>query len=542
MKLFGFEITREKDKEELESFVAPNTEDGSLSLAAGTGSLSYIDLEGAARTEAELVSRYRSMLQQPEVQQSVDDIVNETVNITYDEKPVEINTDDLELSASIKKKIAEEFDNVLRLLDFSNEGYDIFLKWYVDGRIYYHAVIDENNLSDGIKELRYIDPRKIRKIREFEKVKIGDGAQAYYISKIKNEYFLFNEQGFMAQNQMNRTVQNEPYVQGLKIAKDSIVHCTSGLLNENSNIIISHLHKAYKPLNQLRMMEDSAVIYRITRAPERRVFYIDVGNLPKMKAEQYLKSMMTNHKNRLVYDASTGEVRDDRKFMTMTDDFWLPRRGDSGRGTQIDTLAGGQNLDQIEDIQYFQRRLYKSLNVPISRMESETMFNLGRASEITRDEVKFSKFVRRLRAKFSILFDRILEKQLILKNIITPEEWVDIKDKIRYDFQLDNQFEEFKQAEILRERFTLVRDVDEYVGTYISRAYVRKKILQLSDEDIEEIRKEIEKEKKEEPGADDDDEDNEMEYSNNSQSASQPSSAPQMIQDEPPETANDEKE
>ena len=359
------------------------------------------------------------MLQQPEVQQAVDDVINESVNITQDEKPVECVTDDLDLSDNIKKKIREEFDITLKMLDFSNQGYDIFQKWYVDGRLNYHVVIDESTPKKGIIELRYIDPRKIRKVREFKKEKIGGNNNESFIKTIKNEYFVFNEKGFLFNNNSSTSSFDNTSLKGLRIAKDSVINCNSGVLNEKNSLVLSHLHKAYKPLNQLRMMEDAAVIYRISRAPERRIFYIDVGNLPKAKAEQYLRDMMVKHKNRIVYDAATGEIKDDRKHMSMTDDFWLPRR-EGGKGTEITTLPGGQNLGELDDILYFQKRLFTALNVPLSRMESDSGFSLGRASEITRDEVKFSKFIRRLRARFSILFDKILEKQLILKGIITP--------------------------------------------------------------------------------------------------------------------------
>ena len=512
IELFGFEIKRKSDEAQetdnkIKSFVEPN-EDGSamsvVSTPGGGGAMSsVIDMEGSARSEAELVQKYRSMLQQPEVQAAVDDIINEAINISYDDKVVECVTDDLKYTDGIKKKIREEFDNVLELLDFSNQGYDIFMKWYVDGRLNYHAVVDEKSPREGIKELRYIDPRKIRKVREYKKVKVGQGNNVTTVQKLKNEYYIYTDKGFIT-DKSTKAQNFDPQggMAGLKIAKDSIVHCNSGLLNEKNTLVLSHLHKAYKPLNQLRMMEDAAVIYRISRAPERRVFYIDVGNLPKAKAEQYLRDMMTKHKNRLVYDATTGNIRDDRKHMTMTDDFWLPRR-EGGKGTEITTLPGGQNLGEMEDIQYFQKRLYKSLNVPISRMESDSGFSLGRASEISRDEIKFAKFIRRLRARFSIIFDRILEKQLVLKGIISPEDWVDIQNNIRYDFMVDNHFEELKQTEIMRERLSTLRDLDEYVGTYYSKEWVRKNILMMNEDEIEEMKTQIEDEAKEEPQDDD---------------------------------------
>ena len=427
-------------------------------------------------------------MQQPEVVAAVDDIVNEAVNITFNEKPVECVTDDLPLSDGIKKKVREEFDTILQMLDFSNIGYDIFSKWYVDGRLNYHVLIDETAPKKGIQELRYIDPRKIRKIREYEKERVGSTGNPGFVKRIKNEYYIYNEKGF--NTTQNTGVTGGPTTSGLKIAKDSIVHTNSGLMNENNSLVLSHLHKAYKPLNQLRMMEDAVTIYRISRAPERRVFYIDVGNLPKMKAEQYLRDMMTKHKNRVVYDAASGEIRDDRRHMSMTDDFWLPRR-EGGRGTEITTLPGGQNLGEMEDVLYFQKRLYKALNVPVSRLESDSGFSLGRASEISRDEVKFSKFIRRLRARFSILFDKVLEKQLILKGVIAPEEWNEIKQNIRYDFQIDNHFDELKTAEILQNRLQILRDIDEYTGKYYSEDWVRQNVLMMNEDEIEKMKDQI---------------------------------------------------
>lgn len=498
VQLFGFEIKRKIDaKEQLRSFADPVNDDGAISVATGGAQSTFVDLDGTAKTEAELVNRYRSMLQQPEVQAAVDDIVNEAITISDENRVVECVTDDVDMPDSIKKKIREEFENVLKLLDFSNQGYEIFSRWYVDGRLYYHAVIDESAPKKGIQELRYIDPRKIRKIREFEKEKPVNGSNQFTLKRVKAEYYIYSDRGYDV-NTSAQQVNTFDSIQGLKIAKDSIINCNSGILNEKNTIILSHLHKAYKPLNQLRMMEDAAVIYRISRAPERRVFYIDVGNLPKIKAEQYLREMMVNHKNKLVYDASTGEMRDDRKFMTITDDFWLPRR-EGNRGTEITTLPGGQNLGELEDINYFQKKLYKSLNVPISRLEAETGFSLGRSSEISRDEVKFAKFIWRLRARFSTLFDKALEKQLILKGVIKPEEWDLIKDSIRYDFQLDNHFEELKQAEILRDRLSLLDEVNNYVGVFYSKEWIRKNVLHLSEDEIEDIKKQMEDEAEDEP-------------------------------------------
>ena len=500
MQLFGYEITRKKENnKEIKSFVEPNNDDGALNVTAAGGAVSsFLDLEGTAKTEAELIQRYRSMLLQPEVQQAVDDVINEAITITHDDKPIECNTDDLELPDNIKKRIREEFDGILGLLDFSNQGYEIFQKWYVDGRINYHVMIDESAPKRGIQELRYIDPRKIRKVREYERESIGTtGGNTGYTKRIKNEYYVYSDRAFNTKHMSNSETTSafNNNTVGLRIAKDSIVDCTSGLMNENNTLILSHLHKAFKPLNQLRMMEDSSVIYRISRAPERRIFYIDVGNLPKMKAEQYLSSMMQKHKNKLVYDATTGDIADDRRHMAMTDDFWLPRR-EGGRGTEITTLPGGQNLGEMEDIEYFQKRLYKSLNVPITRMESEGVFNMGRGNEITRDEIKFSKFIRRLQVRFSILFDKLLEKQLVLKGVIGPEEWEKIKQNIRYDFMSDSYFQELKDSEILTGRLQILNDVEQYVGEYYSRNWIRKNVLFMSEDEIESIKKEIEEEKK----------------------------------------------
>jgi len=502
MELFGFEIKRRKEENKnVQSFTEPANDDGAVNVSAAGGAVSsFIDLEGTAKSEAELVQKYRGMIAQPEVQQAVDDIVNEVVNISSTDKPIECVTDDLDLPDNIKKRIREEFDTVLKLLDFSNQGYDTVQKWYVDGRVNYHVMIDDSAPKKGIQELRFVDPRKLRKVREYAKDKAGTNGNNGFTKRVKNEYFIYNDKGFHKNSgQISQGFDlNNANQTGLRIAKDSIVNCNSGVLNENNTLVLSHLHKAMKPLNQLRMMEDAVVIYRISRAPERRIFYIDVGNLPKMKAEQYLRDMMTKHKNRLTYDMTTGDVRDDRRHMSMTDDFWLPRR-EGGRGTEITTLPGGQNLGEMEDVLYFQKRLYKALNVPISRLESDTGFSLGRASEISRDEIKFGKFIRRLRARFSILFDKILEKQLILKGVIAPEEWASIQSAIRYDYMVDNHFEELKESEMLQNRLQILRDIDEYKGEYFSKNWIRKKVLFMNEDEIEDIDKQIDDEKQNEP-------------------------------------------
>lgn len=492
-QLFGFEIKRlNQDNEDMPSFVQPEQLDGALSLASGGAYGQSLDLEGSVKTEGEMVTKYRQMAMHPDCDAAVDDVVNEVI-VTSEQEPVSINLDDIKVSNSIKKKITEEFDKILSLMNFENNGYDIFRRWYVDGRCYYHIVIDRNDVRAGIKELRYIDPRKIRKVRETKKKK--DEATKVPTVETKNEYYIYNEKAFKRGHMSSAPTTDAT---GIKIAKDSIIYVTSGITNEDNTMVIGHLHKAIKPLNQLRMLEDAVVIYRITRAPERRIFYIDVGNLPKMKAEQYLRDMMARHKNRLIYDANTGDVRDDRKFMTMLEDYWLPRR-EGGRGTEITTLPGGQNLGEMEDVKYFQNKLYKALSVPISRMEQENNFTLGRSSEISRDEVKFSKFVNRLRNKFSDVFHKALRVQLILKGIITEEDWNDMKYLIRYDFKRDNYFAESKDTEIMQTRYNMLQQIEPYIGKFISQEYVRKQVLRMTDEDIDQIDKQIRQEGGEQP-------------------------------------------
>ena len=482
-ELFGFKITRvdNEQKQELKTFVPPQTDDGAMEIAPGGSYGTFVDLDGTAKSEAELVTRYREMSMQPECDSAIEDIVNEAI-VMDDENPLEIVLDDLKQPNSIKNKIREEFETVLEMLNYSNKGYDIFRRWYVDGRIYHHIIIDDKNPRDGIKELRYIDPRKIRKVREKSKSKDPRTGATVYKSEQK-EYFLYNPKGI-----------SSSATQGIKIAPDSISHVHSGMMDTRNNMVLGHLHKAVKPLNQLRMLEDATVIYRLARAPERRIFYIDVGNLPKMKAEQYLRDMMVKHKNKLVYDASTGEVRDDRKFMTMLEDFWLPRR-EGGRGTEITTLPGGQNLGEMEDVDYFRRKLYKSLNVPVTRMEADNQFNLGRASEITRDEIKFNKFIKRLRNRFTSLFHGLLEIQLVLKGVISRSEWEEMRNTIHYDFKEDNYFSELKNSEIMTERLRLAGEIDPLVGKYYSMKWVRSNILHMTEEEMKEVDVEIEAER-----------------------------------------------
>ena len=494
-ELFGFTIARKKQDDQqdnLPSIVSPTQDDGAVEVAPGGAYGTYVDLEGKAKNEGELVTKYRQMVQQPECDSAVQDVVNEAIVVTEDSGPVSIVLDNLDYPDSIKNKITKEFESVLKMLDFNNTAYDIFRKWYVDGRLYYHIVIDEKNPRQGIKDLRYIDPRKIRKIRE--PITEKDKRTGVTVYKGINEYYMYNQGGMTSANSS----------QGVKIAKDSIAYCHSGLLDERNSMVYSYLHKALKPLNQLRMLEDAVVIYRLARAPERRVFYIDVGNLPKMKAEQYMRDMMVKHKNKLIYDASTGEVRDDRKFMTMLEDFWLPRR-EGGRGTEITTLPGGQSLGEMDDVDYFRRKLYKSLNVPVTRMESEGNFNLGRSSEITRDEVKFNKFIMRLRTRFSILFDEILEIQLALKGVITRAEWKEMKQDIHFDYQEDNHFTELKDTEIMQGRLQILGEIDGYVGKYFSEDWVRKNVLRMTEEDIKNEQKQIDKEASEAPDEEDPD-------------------------------------
>lgn len=484
LELFGFEIKRKEEDKDIPSFTPVEVDDGALTVSAGGAYGTYLDLEGSAKTEAELVAKYREMSIQPECEAAIDEVVNESIVKDGNEEVVDINLDNLEVSDNIKKLITDEWNNISQLLNINNYGYEIFRRWYVDGRMYYHVMIDENNPRAGIQELRYIDPRKIRKIRAMKRERRGKA----FVNITTDEFFMYNERGFRGASATGMDNQ------GLRIAKDSIIQITSGLMDKDNKLVLGSLHKAIKPLNQLRMLEDATVIYRISRAPERRIFYIDVGNLPKMKAEQYVRDMMNRHKNRLVYDATTGEVRDDRKFMTMLEDYWLPRR-EGGRGTEISTLPSGENLGELSDVKYFQKKMYKSLNVPLSRLDSETSgFSLGRSAEITQDELKFQKYINRLRLRFSQLFLNALEKQLVLKAIITLEEWEQFKNKIHFNFSTDNYFSELKDAEILRERLTTLEQIKPFIGMFYSQEYVMKNILQLSDEDAKKMKAEIKSE------------------------------------------------
>ena len=499
MEIFGFEIKRKSDEDNAPSFVAPINDDGAQVLEIGQGGYSigggmaqgsFIDMEGGVKSEQDLIVRYRQMSLIPEVDMAIDDIVQEAISNNDLDSPVGINLDATKFSDSIKSKIREEFNEVLRLLRFNQTSSEIFRKWYVDGRMYFHLLVDPKNSKKGVVGLRMIDPIQIKKIREVQKKKNAQGVEV--IDKV-DEYYTYNQGGFEKNYVAGQTSQT------LRISPDAIVYCTSGMMDAQRRNIIGYMHKGLKAANQLRMMEDALVIYRISRAPERRIFYIDVGNLPKAKAEQYLADTMTRYKNKLVYNADTGEVRDDRKHMSMLEDFWLPRR-EGGRGTEITTLPGGQNLGEIEDIIYFQRKLFRSLNVPISRLETESGFSLGRTTEISRDEVKFSRFVDRLRMKFSNMFIDILRAQLALKGVLPIEEWEFEKENIRFDFQKDSHFVELKDAEIQRERITTLRELDEFVGKYFSQQWVRKNVLRQSEEEIEMIDGQIEDEKDNEDG------------------------------------------
>jgi len=490
IKLFGFTLGRndvvQAQNPEQPSFALPTEamDDGAVTITQNAHYGTYVDLEGSVRNEIELVSRYREMANHPELEMAIDDIVNEA--ITHDEsgRTLDIVLDKLKQPDTIKKKIAEEFENILKLLNFSNLADDLFKRWYIDGRIYYHIVVDESKPKEGIQELRYIDPRKIRKVREIKKGQ--DPKTGALIIKSLAEYYVYNDRGTVTQS------YGASVNAGLRIAPESILNVNSGLMDSKNTFVISYIHKAIKPLNQLRMIEDAVVIYRVSRAPERRVFYIDVGNLPKGKAEQYLRDVMIKYKNKIVYDAATGEVRDDRKHMSMLEDFWLPRR-EGGKGTEITTLAAGQNLGELADVIYFRQKLLNALNVPISRLEPQQggMIGLGRTTEITRDEVKFAKFVARLRNKFSQLFDYALRTQLSLKGICSVEEWDDFKEDIYYEFKKDNNFTEMREAELLKERMSVLQLVDPYIGKYYSLNWVKKHILQFTDEEVEEMDEEM---------------------------------------------------
>jgi len=489
--LFGFTIARNKQEDSAEvqqSFTPPANEDGALTITSAAYYGTYVDLDGTAKNDIELISRYREMSMQPEIESAIDDIVGEAICQDDDGKIIQIVLDNLKQPEKIKNAIKAEFETVMRLLNYKNMAQDIFRRYYVDGRLYYHVIVDQTKPMEGIKELRYVDPRKLRKIREMKKTK--DERTGVEIMKVINEYYLFNDKVTTGSSSNFGPV-------GVRITTDSIIAVVSGLMDSRRAVVLSYIHKAIKPLNQLRMIEDATVIYRISRAPERRIFYIDVGNLPKLKAEQYLRDIMVKYKNKLVYDANTGEVRDDRKFLSMMEDFWLPRR-EGGKGTEITTLPGGQNLGELEDVKYFEKKLYKALNVPVSRLNPETSgFSLGRTNEITRDELKFAKFVDRLRNRFTDLFEQALRVQCVLKGICTNEEYDDFKNFIHYDFIKDNNFSELKDAELMTNRLQLLASVDPYTGRYFSQSWIQRNVLRLNDDEINLMQKEIDKEKEE---------------------------------------------
>ena len=497
-RLFGFSVEdNEKKSQSIVSPVPENNQDGSDYYIQSGFYGSYVDIEGVYRNEFDLIKRYREMALHPEVDGAIEDIVNEAIVSDLYDSPVEVELSNLNASDKLKKIIREEFKNIKEILDFDRKAHEIFRNWYVDGKLCYLKVIDQKRPQDGIQDLRYIDSLKIKYIRKEQKKDRND-----YINVRGNrdedpstlnpqidEYFIYTPAPAYPSNLATGGGGSK----GIKIAKDAITYCTSGLIDRNRGSVLSYLHKAIKGLNQLRMIEDSLVIYRLSRAPERRIFYIDVGNLPKIKAEQYLKEVMYRYRNKLVYNAQTGEVRDDRKFMSMMEDFWLPRR-EGGRGTEITTLPGGQNLGELSDIEYFQKKLYRSLAVPESRIASDGGFNLGRSSEILRDELKFSKFVGRLRKRFAQMFNDILKTQLLLKNIITPEDWESIREHIQYDFLYDNQFAELKESELMNERLGTLATIEPYIGKYYSNDYVRRKVLRQTDSEILEIDEQIEQE------------------------------------------------
>ena len=484
--LFGFSITRKKQEQDpKQNFTTPQADDGTTTVAAGGYFGSYLDMEGTAKNEADLVRRYREISLHPECDQAIEDICNEAIVSSEEKDSVRVTLENIPFGNEVKKRIDEEFLTVLKLMNFSTKGFEIFKRWYVDGRIFYQKIIDRETPKNGITELRYIDPRKIKKVRELKKMR---STVDLSLTNDYEEYFMFNEKG----------VAGSTSGSGVRIAADTIAFCSSGLVDQNKNMILSYLHKAIKPVNQLRMIEDAVVIYRIARAPERRIFKIDVGNLPKQKAEQYLRDVMARYRNKLVYDANTGEIRDDRSYMNMLEDYWLPTR-EGGRGTDITTLPGGQNLGEMADIEYFQRKLYRSLNVPVSRLEPATGFSMGRSTEITRDELKFTKFVQRLRKKFTELFNDFLKTQLVLKGVISIDDWPVIQANIQYDFLQDGHFAELKESEMLKERVALADGLEKYVGKYFSQEYIRKFVFKQSEKEIKDLDRQISKEGPYEP-------------------------------------------
>jgi len=491
IKLFGFQISRGDDNQPPQTPIAPQMEDGALNIETGGHYGIYVDLDGSYRSEVDLITKYRTMSMQPEMDGAIEDIINEA--IVHDDRGqiVKIVCEELKQPDRIKKMIRDEFDVLLKMLDFGNEGSDIFRRWYIDGRLPYNVVIDQENPRAGIINLIYIDPRRIRKIRAIKKDKNQQGINVVVGTE---EFYVYNEK------LVNNNAQN-PQITGnfagsIKLAKDSVVYVTSGMMDPAKSTILSYLHKAIRPMNQLRFVEDATVIYRVSRAPERRVFYVDVGNMPRNKADQYLKDVMTKFRNKLVYDAATGEVRDDRKHMSMLEDFWMPRRGE-GKSTEITTLPAGQNLGEMDDVLYFEKKLYRALNVPVSRLEAQQGFSLGRSSEITRDELKFDKFIDKLRSRFSTLFDELLERQLALKGICTVEEWHEFKQYIHYDFIKDNNFTELKEAELLQNRMQTLQILDPYIGRFFSEQWVKSKVLRFNEDEIAKMQEQMDEEAQE---------------------------------------------
>jgi len=504
-ELFGWSLGRageriapkleQEDIKTNASFAPPDLDDGAMPISSGVYFSSYMDFDGGIKSTADMIRKYREMALYPEVEMAIDDICNEAVVYDDTKRPVEIVVDNRKLSPKIKTKIEEEFDEILRLLKFQDKGYEIFRKWYIDGRLYYHKIIDKENPKKGLVELRPIESTHIRKVRNVQKKK-DKATNADLVTKV-DEFFVYSER----EETSTTTAAFTPATptKGVKIATDSICYIHSGLFDSGKKRVLSYVHKALKPLNQLKMVEDAVVIYRLSRAPERRVFYIDVGNLPKNKAEQYLKDIMNRYRNKLVYDASTGELKDERRHMTMLEDFWMPRR-EGGKGTEVSTLPGGQNLGQMDDVLYFQKKLYKSLNVPMSRLETDQNgFNMGRQAEITRDELKFFRFIERLRKKFAELFLDALKTQLLLKGVITKEDWDYIHPMIRFDFRKDSYFTEAKENEIMTNRLNLVNSADPYLGKYFSKSYIQKNILRLTEEEIADINAQVEQDRQQDP-------------------------------------------
>ena len=495
IKLFGFTIKKtdkEQAREEAKSFVPPTNDDGAVTIEGVGAYGAFIDLDGSSKNEFELVTRYREMALLPEVDAAIDDIINESIVLDGEKPAVEINLSRLKAGAEVKDAIEEEFQNILTLVNWNNNAYDIFKKWYIDGRLFYHVILDERVKQNGILELRYIDPRQIRKVREIIRELDDSGTEMVSVGE---EYYVFNARGLMRGGSGNTmAATSSSTIEGTKISLDSILYTHSGIADKFSSTILSNLHKAIKPINQLKMMEDALVIYRIARAPERRIFYVDVGNLPKSKADAYVRDIMQRYRNKLIYNIETGEIKDDRRFLSMMEDYWLPRR-EGSQGTSIDTLPGGENLGEMTDVVYFQKKVYQALNVPVSRLDPDNGFQLGRAADITREELKFSKFIHRLRLRFTHFFDDLLEKQLVLKKIITSDEWEEYKENIGYVFSSDNHFSELKEAEILRNRLELVQLVDPFAQKYFSVKWIRQTILKQSEDEQKRVDKEIKKEK-----------------------------------------------